>query len=130
MVSSLWASTNIAFLLGIASLSGTLHSGLILTQVDKSGSESGPVRDAVEEKFRRLIELVVEALLADFEDVSDIGHGQEVLHIMEAVRLRICIGKFGVHLRFAKRAPGHLQVSNEIVMLACTARNLDNFHEV
>ena len=121
---------NTECLLGISSLSGALHSGLILTQVDKSSSKSGPVRDAREEKFRCLIELVVEALLADFEDVGDIGHGQEVLHIMQAVRLRICVGKLGVHLRFAKRPPGHLQVSNKIVMLACTARNLDNFDKV
>lgn len=77
-----------------------------------------------------MIELVVEALLADFEDVGDVSHGQEVLHIMEAVRFRICVGKLSVHLGFTKRPPGHLQVPNEIVMLARTARNLDSFDKV
>ena len=52
--------------LGISYFSSALHSGLIFTELDKCGCESCPVRDTCEQQFHGLVELIIEALLADF----------------------------------------------------------------
>lgn len=110
----------------IASLHGALHSGLVLAQFDEGRSESRPVGDAGEEKFGGLVELVLETLLSDLEDVGDVHHTKEVLHVEQTVGLRLCASKFNVNPRLAKRLAGHLEVPDKVVVLASVICDLDN----
>lgn len=77
-----------------------------------------------------MIQLILEALLSDFQNISYIGHAQEVLHIMETIRLCIGIRELCIDLGLAKGLACHLEETNEIVVLACTVGDLDDLGEV
>ena len=117
-------------LLSIACFARALNSALVLTEIDESGCKTSPVRDACEQKLRSLIELVLETLLSNLEDIGDVGHAEEVFHIVQTIRLGICISQLGVDLRLADMLPCHLQVPNKVFMLACAISDLDDFREV
>ena len=112
--------------LGVASLTRTLDGTLVLAEVDERSRKTGPVRDAREEDLRRLVKLVLEALLANLENVRDVGHRQEVLHVVQAVRLRVRVRELGVDLGFTERLACHLEVTDEVVVFACAAGDLDD----
>lgn len=116
--------------LGVASLSGALHCGLVLAQVDESGSQSSPVGNALEQKLGGLVKLIVEALLADLKDISNVGHAKEVFHVVQAIGLCVSIGKLRIDLGLAKRLAGHLEVADQIVVLASPVGEFDDFKEV
>ena len=116
--------------LGVASLTRTLDGALVLAEVDERGGETCPVRDACEEQLGSLIELVLETLLSDLQDVCDVCHAKEVLHIVKTVRLRVRVRELGIDLGLADVLPRHLEVANEVVVLACVIRNLDDLGEV
>lgn len=113
--------------LSVTSFTSTLNGGLALTQVDESGSKTSPVRDTGEQQFGSLVQLVVEALLSNVQDISDVRHAKEVLHIVQAISLSIRVRQLGIDLRFAERLASHLEVTDEIVLLASTVSNLDDF---
>lgn len=74
-----------------------------------------------------LVEHVRETLLSDLEDVGDVGHTREILHVVQTVGLRVCVCKFSVKLGLAERLAGHLEVPDKIVVLAGVVCDLDNF---
>lgn len=49
---------------------------------------------------------------------------------MEAVGLGICVGQFGIDLWLAKALAGHLEVTNQIVVLVCPSRDLNDLAKV
>lgn len=98
----------ICYVLGVASLASTLNSGLVFTEIDEGGGETCPVGDAGEQEFRSLVQLVFEALLSDFENIGDVGHTEEVFHIVQPIGLRVRVSKFSVDLGFTKSLAGHL----------------------
>lgn len=114
----------------VTRLPGTFDCCLVLAQVDERCSQTSPVRDAGEKQLRRLIELILEALLANFQDVSNIGHAEEVFHVMQTVRLGVGIGELSVDLRFADRLASHLKEADEVVMFASVVADLDELSEV
>lgn len=112
-------------LLRVAGLTRTLDGTLILAKVDESGSEARPVGNAREKQLRSLVKLVLEALLSDFENIRDVGHAQEILHVVQAIRLGVCVRKLGIDLGLAEVFTGHLKEADEIVVLAGAVCNLD-----
>lgn len=101
-----------------------------LAKINEGRGKTCPVGDAGEEKLRCFVKLVLEALLSDAEYVCDVGHGQELLHVVQAVRLRIRIRELRVDLRLAQRLARHLQEANEVVVLAGTVGDVDDLGEV
>lgn len=84
----------------------------------------------MEQKLGGLVKLIVEALLADLEDISNVGHAKEVFHVVQAIGLGVSIGKLCIDLGLAKRLASHLEVANQIVMLASPVGEFDDFKEV
>lgn len=82
-------------LLGVAMLARTLHSSLILAEVDEDGCEANAIRDAGEEGLRGLVQLVVETLLSKAKDVSNARRASEALHVTQAVDLGVRGGELG-----------------------------------
>ena len=103
--------------LSVASLASTFNSCLVFTEVDERRSQASPVRDTREQKLGGLVELVVEALFTDIQNIRNIGHGQEVLHIVQSIGLGISMRKFSVDLWFPQALPGHLEEANKVVVL-------------
>lgn len=118
------------FLLCVSSFPCTLHSCLVFSQVDECSSEPGPVGDAREEQFGCLVKLVVEALLSNLQNIRNVCHGQEVLHVVQSIGPCISIRELGVDLWLTKSLTCHLQIPHEIVMLASSVRNLDHLGKV
>lgn len=116
--------------LSVASFPSTLYGSLILSEVNQSGCQSSPVGNAREEKLSRLIQLVIEAFLSHFQDIGNISHGEEVLHVVQAIGLRVRMSELGVDLWFPQSFPGHLEVSNKVVIFIRTRCNFDNLDEV
>ncbi len=117
-------------ILSVARLTRALDGALVLAKVDERSRQPCPVGDAREKDLRSLVELVLEALLADLEDVRDVGHRQEVLHVVQTIRLGIGVGELSVDLRLAERLAGHLEVADEVVVLAGATCDLDDLRIV
>ena len=117
-------------LLSVASLARTLDGALVLPKVDERSSETRPVGDAREEDLRSLVEVVLETLLSNLQDIRDVGHTKEVLHVMETISLRVRVRQLGVDLGFTESLASHLEESYEVVMLASAAGDLDDLEEV
>ena len=49
---------------------------------------------------------------------------------MQTVGLCVGVGELGVNLRLTERLTSHLEVANEVVVLACVIRDLDDLSEV
>ena len=113
--------------LRVASLAGALDGGLRLAKVDERRRETSPVRDRREQELGGLVQRVLETLLADNEDVRDVGKVQEVFHVVQTVGLGVGVCELCIDLGLAQGLARHLEVSNEIIVLACTACNLDDF---
>jgi len=116
--------------LSIPCFSSTFDSSLVLAQIDESSGKTSPVRDTGEKQFGGLIELVLEALLSDFQNVRDVRHTKEVLHIVQTVSLGICVRQLRVNLGLPKRFTGHLKEANKVIMFASMTGYLNNFAEV
>ena len=112
--------------LSVARFPRALNRTLVLAEIDESRSKTSPVGDAREEDLSSLVQLVLETLLSDFKNVRNVGHRQEVLHVMQTIRLRICVCQLGVNLRLAERLAGHLEVTNKVVGLAGATGDFDN----
>ena len=117
-------------LLCITSLTCALHGSLVLTKVDECSSQPRPVGDAREKQLSCLIQLVVETFLSDFQNIGNVRKSQEVLHVVQAVRLRVGVRELRVDLRLAQRLARHLQIADKVVMLAGVVRDLDDLGEV
>ena len=74
--------------------------------------------------------MVLEALLSNFQNISDVGHGREVFNVMKKVGLSICIREFCVDLRFAECLASHLEEANKIIMLSSVIRDFDDLSEI
>lgn len=98
---------------------GTLNGSLVFTKVYESSRQACPIRNAGEQEFRGLIQLILETFLSNFQDVSHIGHAKEVLHVVKSVSLGISIGQFGVDLGFTERLASHLEEADQVIVLAC-----------
>lgn len=116
--------------LGIARFASTLYGSLILTEIYEGCCQACSVRNACEKKFRGLVQLVLETFLADFQYVCDVREAQEVLHVMESVGFGIGVRQLCVDLGLAEGFAGHLQESNEVVLLPSAARYFDDFDKV
>ena len=112
--------------LSIAGLSSSIDRGLILPEVDQGSRQSRPVGNAREQDLGGIVQSILETLLADLKNVRNIGHGQEFLHVVESIGLGISVGQLCVDLGFTSRLPCHLQVSDEIVVLASPVGNFDD----
>lgn len=65
------------------------------------------------------------------KDIGNVGRAEEVLRVVGPFGLGVDIGELGhVHLGLAKRLAGHLEVTDEVVVLAGTVGNLDDFNKV
>lgn len=91
---------------------------MVLAEVDQSGGKTSPVGNAGEEKLGGLVQLVLEALLSNLQDVCDVGHSKEVLHVMKTVGLGISIRQLRIDLRFTERFASHLEEANQVIVLA------------
>ena len=74
-----------------------------------------------------MVKLIIEALLADVKDISDVGEAKEVLHIVQAIRLGVRVRQLRVDLWLTKCLPSHLQVPDEIILFASAVGNFDHF---
>ena len=112
--------------LGVAGLARGVDRGLVLAEVDEGRGEAGPVGDGGEEQAGGLVHAGLEDLLARGELIGHVGHGEEVLHVVQPVRLGVRDGELRVDLRLAQRLAGHLQVPDQVVVLAGPTGRLDH----
>lgn len=112
--------------LGVTGFASTFHGRLVLAQVNESRGKTRPIGDAGEKELGGLVQLILETLLSDLKNVCDIGHTQEVLHVMQTVRLSIGIGQFRVNLGLAKGLASHLEEPDEIIVFTSVVRDLDD----
>jgi hypothetical protein len=87
--------------LSIASLTRTLNSRLVFTEVNERSSQPCPVRDARKEELRSLIQFIVKALLPNLEDIRNVRHAEEIFHVVQPVRLGIRVCERRVNLGLA-----------------------------
>lgn len=116
--------------LSVSSLSSSVDSSLVLAEVDEGSCQSSPVRDRSEKEFRSFVETCLESLLTSGEEVGNIGHSEELLHIVETISLGVGDGEFSIDRRFSESLASHLEVSNEVVGLSCPGSGFDNFEVV
>jgi len=62
--------------------------------------------------------------------ICDIQAGKEIFKVMKTIGLGEREQQVAIHLRFTNGLPRHLQVSDEIVILASPACNLNDLHVV
>ena len=62
--------------------------------------------------------------------ICNIQAGKEIFKVMETIGLGKREQQVPIYLRFTNSLPRHLQVSDEIVILASPACNLNDFHVV
>ena len=108
----------------------TLNSGLVLSQVNEGSSESRPVGNAREQELGGLVQFVVETLLTHIQDIGNVRHSQEVLHIVQPVGLGISVSELRINFGFAEGFTSHLKVADKVILLACSIGNLDEFVKV
>jgi len=89
-----------------------------------------PVGNAREKKLSNLVQFVFKVLFANFKDISDVGHSKKVLHVVESIRFRIGICKFGIDLGFAQGLTSHLQIPDELIVLAGVVGDFDDLSKV
>src|SRR6202044_1490569 len=67
---------------------------------------------------------------SDFQNIRDVRHAKEVLHVVQAIGLGIRICQLRIDSRLTKRFASHLKEANKVVMLSSTIRDFDDFGEV
>jgi hypothetical protein len=85
-------------LLCISCFTSALDGSLVFFQVDERGGKPGPIGNARKEQLGGLVQFVLETLLSYDEDICDIRHAEEILHVMKPVRLGVRIRKLRIDL--------------------------------
>mmetsp|Transcript_102832 Transcript_102832/g.290759 ORF Transcript_102832/g.290759 Transcript_102832/m.290759 type:complete len:976 (+) Transcript_102832:1169-4096(+) len=116
--------------LGVVGLPGGLHGRGVLAELHVAGGQPGIVRDRLVEDLGRLVRPLVVQAVTDALHIRGVRAADKLLHVAQALSLRVGVDKFGVDQLVLGRDPGHEQVAHELLVVLLALRRLDDLHVV
>lgn len=113
---------------GRVGLAGRVDGSLKLLQVNEGNRQTTIVGHIVVENTGRLVELIVEAPVANLANVSVVGTANELLQVRQAVRLCVGVNQLRLNVRLTGLLASHLQKANQVLPAVCTVGSADDVH--
>jgi hypothetical protein len=107
-------------------LASRVNRVLELAETDEGGSEASKVGDVAEKELGGLEHVGVKAALANILNLSNVGSGNELLQIGQAVRLGESIQELRLNHRLARLATSHLKEADEVLKLILRLADADD----